>query len=51
MIQRILSRNFRYIGELDVDLTFAEDKVSTDYKKMERIPFVEDRFNASGRVV
>ncbi|MDY5597671.1 MAG: hypothetical protein SPG40_09305, partial [Kiritimatiellia bacterium] len=42
MIQKILAKNFRSIGELDVDLTFAEGKAPNDYEKMERIPFVEE---------
>ena len=42
MIQKILAKNFRSIGELNVDLTFAEGKAPNDYEKMERIPFVEE---------
>ena len=42
MIQKILAKNFRSIGELDVNLTFAEGKAPNDYEKMERIPFVEE---------
>ena len=42
MIQKLLVKNFRSIGELDVDLTFAEGKAPNDYEKMERIPFVEE---------
>lgn len=42
MISKLLVRNFRSIGELVVDFSFAEGKAPNDYDKMERLPFVEE---------
>ena len=40
MIRKIYAKNFRSIGELTFDLSFAEGKAPNDYEEMERLPFV-----------
>lgn len=42
MIRKIIAKNFRSIGDVVVDFTFAEGKAPNDYEQMDRIPFVED---------
>lgn len=42
MIQKLRVSNFRSIGSVVVDFTFAEGKAPNDYERMERVPFVED---------
>lgn len=42
MIKRLSIKNFRSIGELVVDFTFAEGKAPNDYEQMPRMPFIED---------
>lgn len=42
MIKKLSIKNFRSIGNLVVDFTFAEGKAPNDYERMTRLPFVEE---------
>lgn len=42
MIKKLSIKNFRSIGDLVVDFTFAEGKAPNDYEQIPRTPFIED---------